>query len=98
MQTKFGNLTTLNALVDQHRPQGGMLDLRLLMDGSLSKAKIHWWLMVQKVMDRIAELGEQHLKLVVMHDFLWALLRNRPLTWPTNMRKRTKILDWTFIR
>ena len=77
VETKFGDLATLDALVDQHRAQGGTFNPRLSTDGSLSKAKIHWWLMAQKVMDRIAELGEQHLKLVVMHDFLWALIEEQ---------------------
>ena len=79
-------------------PKGGMLDLRLLMDRSPCKAKIRWWLMVQKVMDRITELGEQHLKLVVIHDFLWALIEEQALTGPTNTRKRTEIPDGTFVK
>ena len=77
METKFGNLTTLDTLADQHRAQGGTFDLRLSTDRSPSKAKIHQWLMAQKVTDRIAELGGQHLKLVVMHDFLWALVEEQ---------------------
>ena len=47
------------------------------MDGSLSKAKIQQWLMAQKVVDRIAEVGEQHLKWVVMHDLIWALVEEQ---------------------
>ena len=30
--------------------------------------------MIEKVVDRIGELDEPHLKLVVMHDFIWALI------------------------
>ena len=30
--------------------------------------------MIEKVVDRILELDELHLKLVVMHDFIWALI------------------------
>ena len=77
VKPKFGDLATLNALTDQWRAQGGMFDLRLLMDRIPSKTKIWQWLMIQKVVDRIAELGEQHLKLVVMHDFLWALVEEQ---------------------
>ena len=77
VKTKFGDFATLNALTDQCSTQRGMLDLRLLMDRSPSKTKIHRWLMIQKVMDRIAELEEHHLKLVVMHDFLWALVEGQ---------------------
>ena len=77
MESKFGDLTTLDALADQCRAQGGMFDPRLSTDGSPSKAKICQWLMAQKVMDRIVKLGEQHLKLVVMHDFLWALIEEQ---------------------
>ena len=46
------------------------------MDGSPSKAKIHHHLMI-KVVDRIEELDEPHLKLVVMHDFIWALIKEQ---------------------
>ena len=34
MKSKFGNYTTLNALAEQQRVQGGTFDLRVLMDGS----------------------------------------------------------------
>ena len=30
--------------------------------------------MIEKVVDRIDELDQPHLKLVVMHDFMWALI------------------------
>ena len=30
--------------------------------------------MIQKVVDRIDELDQPHLKLVVMHNFMWALV------------------------
>ena len=47
------------------------------MDGSLSKAKIHWHLMIEKVVNRINELEKPHLKLVVMHNFMWALIKEQ---------------------
>ena len=47
------------------------------MDGSLSKAKIHHCLMIEKVVDRIDKLERPHLKLVVMHDFTWALIKEQ---------------------
>ena len=47
------------------------------MDGSPSKAKICHHLMMEKVMDRIKELEKPHLKLVVMHDFMWALIEEQ---------------------
>ena len=53
--------------------QGGTFDPRVLKDGSLSKAKIHQWLKIEKVVDYINELDQPHLKLMVMHDFMWAL-------------------------
>ena len=40
------------------------------MDRSLSKAKICHRFMIEKVMDRIEELEEPHLKLVIMHYFI----------------------------
>ena len=67
----------LNALADQQKAQGGTLDPRLLMDRSPSKAKICHCLMIEKVVDRIRELDEPHLKLVVMHDFIWALIEEQ---------------------
>ena len=70
MKSKFGNYATLDVLAEQQRAQGGTFDPRLLTDGSLSKAKICHCLMMEKVMDRIEELEEPHLKLVVMHDFM----------------------------
>ena len=54
-----------------------MFDQRLLTDGSLSKAKICHCLMIEKMVDRIEELDESHLKLVVMHDFIWALIEEQ---------------------
>ena len=77
VKSKFGNYAMLNALADQWKAQGGTLDPRLLMDGSLSKAKICQCLMIEKVVDRISELDEPYLKLVVMHDFIWALVEEQ---------------------
>ena len=77
MESKFGNYTTLDALAKQQRVQGGTSDLRVLMDGSPSEAKIQHHLMMEKVMDRIKELEKPHLRLVVMHDFMWALIEEQ---------------------
>ena len=77
MKSKFGNYTTLDALAEQQRVQGGTFDPRVLMDRSLSKAKIHQCLMIEKVVNRINELEKPHLKLVVMHDFMWALVEEQ---------------------
>ena len=77
MKSKFGDYATLNALAEQQRVQGGTFDLRVLMGGSPSKAKIHHRLMMEKVIDRIDELEKPHLKLVVMHDFMWALIEEQ---------------------
>ena len=71
---KLGNYTTLNALANQCKAQGGTFNPRLLMDRSPSKAKICHFLMIEKVVDRIGELNEPHLKLVIMHNFIWALI------------------------
>ena len=77
MKSKFGDYATLDALAEQQRVQGGTFNLRLLTDGSPSKAKICHCFMMEKVMDRIKELEEPHLKLVVMHDFMWALIKEQ---------------------
>ena len=39
VKSKFGNYTTLNALVEQQRVQGGTFDPRVLTDGCLSKSQ-----------------------------------------------------------
>ena len=44
------------------------------MDGSPSRNKIQWKLMIEKVVEHIDELDQLHLKLLVMHDFMWALI------------------------
>ena len=44
------------------------------MDGSPSRNKIRRRLMIEKVVKRIDELDQPHLKLLVMHDFMWALV------------------------
>ena len=77
MKSKYGNYATLDALAEQQRVQGGTFDPRVLMDRSLSKAKICHHLMMEKVMDRIKELEKPHLKLVVMGDFMWALVEEQ---------------------
>ena len=77
MKSKFGNYATLNALVEQQRVQGGTFDPRVLMDGSPSKVKICQWLMIEKVVDCMDELDQPHLKLMVMHDFMWALIEEQ---------------------
>ena len=77
MKSKFGDYATLDALAEQRRVQGGTFDPRVLMDGSPSKAKIHWWLMIEKVVDCIDELDQSHLKLMVMHDFMWAFIEEQ---------------------
>ena len=33
--------------------------------------------MIEKVVDHIDELDQPHLKLVVMHDFMWALIEEQ---------------------
>ena len=73
-KSKFGDYGTLNALAEQHRVQGGSFNPQVLMDGSLSKTKICQQLMIEKVVDHIGELDQPHLKLVVIHDFMWALI------------------------
>ena len=45
------------------------------MDGSPSRNKIRWKLMIEKVVERIDELDQPHLKLLVMHNFMWALVK-----------------------
>ena len=77
MKSKFGNYATLDVLAEQQRVQGGTFDLRLLTGESPSKPKICCCLMMEKVMDRIKELEKPHLKLVVMHDFMWALIEEQ---------------------
>ena len=74
MKLKFGDYGTLDALAEECRVQGGNFDPQVLTDGSLSKTKIHRCLMIEKVVDHIDDLIQPHLKLVVMHDFMWALI------------------------
>ena len=40
--------------------------------------------MIEKVVERIDELDQPHLKLLIMHDFMWALVEE----WASN-RART---------
>ena len=54
--------------------QGGNFDPRVLTDRSPSRNKIRRRLMIEKVIERIDELDQPHLKLLVMHDFMWALV------------------------
>ena len=65
---------TLDALAEQCRVQGGNFDPRVLMDGSLSRNKIRHGLMIEKVVEHTDELDQPHFKLLVMHDFMWALV------------------------
>ena len=62
-------------LSEQRRVQGGNFDPRVLTDGSPSRNKIHQQLMIEKVIKHIDKLNQPHLKLLVMHDFMWALVR-----------------------
>ena len=75
IKSKFGDYGTLDALTEQCRVQGGNFDPRVLMDGSPSRNKIRRRLMIEKVVERIDELDQPHLKLLVMHDFMWALIK-----------------------
>ena len=68
-------MAPLNALAEQCRVQGGNFDPRVLMDGSPSRNKIRRKLMIEKVVECIDELNQLHLKLLVMHDFMWALVK-----------------------
>ena len=77
MKSKFGDYTTLNALAEQQRVQGGTFDLRVLTDRSPSKSKIRRSLIIEKVVNRINELEKPHLKLMVMHNFMWALVEEQ---------------------
>ena len=108
VKSKFGDYATLDALAEQRRVQGGTFDPRVLMDGSPSKAKICQWLMIEKVVDRIDELDQPHLKLMVMHDFMWALIeeqasnrahthqdRNRDSRWDSEVHDISQsVIDW----
>ena len=67
-------------LSEQCRVQGGHFDPRVLTDGTPSKNKIHQWLMMEKVVKRIDELNQPHSKLIIMHDFMWALVEE----WASN--------------
>ena len=57
------------------------------MDGSPSRNKIHRRLMIEKVVKHIDELDQPHLKLLVMHDFMWALVEE----WASNMARTHQI-------
>ena len=57
------------------------------MDGSLSKNKICRQLMMEKVVECIDELDQPHLKLIVMHDFMWALVEE----WASNRARAHQI-------
>ena len=94
MKSKFGDYTTLDVLAEQQRVQGGTFDLRVLTDGSLSKAKICHCLLMEKVMDRIKELEKPHLKLVVMHDFMWALIEEQASDRAHQHQARNKDSRW----
>ena len=61
-------------LAEQRRVQGGNFDPWVLTDGSPSRNKIRRRLMIEKVVECIDELDQPHLKLLVMHDFMWALI------------------------
>ena len=77
VKSKFGDNATLDVLAEQWRVQGGTFDPRVLTDGSPSKSKICQYLMIEKVVNWISELDQPHLKLVVMHDFMWALIEEQ---------------------
>ena len=72
----FGSYATLDVWLNNEGCKEAPLT-QVLMDGSLSKAKIHRHLMIEKVVNRINELEKLHLKLVVMHDFMWALIEEQ---------------------
>ena len=94
MKSKFGDYDTLNALAEQHRVQGGYFDPQVLMDRSPSKTKIHQCLMIEKVVNQIDELDRLHLKLIVMPDFMWALIEEEASNRAQHpLRKGTGILD-----
>ena len=94
MKSKFCNYATLNVLAEQQRVQGGTFDSRLLTDRSLSKVKICHHLMMEKVMDRIEELEEPHLKLVVMHNFMWALIEEQASDRACQHQVKNKDSGW----
>ena len=80
VKSKFGDYGTLNTLTEQRRVHGGNFDPQVLTDGSPSRNKIRQWLMIEKVVKHIDELDQPHLKLLVMHDFMWALVKE----WASN--------------
>ena len=57
------------------------------MDGTPSKNKIRRWLMMEKVVEHIDELDQPHLKLIVMHDLMWALMEE----WASNRARAHRI-------
>ena len=90
VKSKFCNYATLDALAEQQRVQGGTFDPRVLMDGSPSKAKILRQLMIEKVVDHIDELDQPHLKLMVMYNFMWALIEEQASNRACAHRDRNK--------
>ena len=43
--------------------------------------------MIEKVVEHIDELDQPHLKLLVMHDFMWALIKE----WASNKARTHRI-------
>ena len=52
--------------------------------------------MIEKVVNRINELEKPHLKLVVMHDFMWALIEEQASDRAVNTELGTETLDTMF--
>ena len=49
--------------------------------------------MIEKVIDHIDELEQPHLKLMVMHDFMWALIEELASNRARAHQARTRTLD-----
>ena len=94
MKSKFGNYATLDALAEQQRVQGGTFDPRVLTNRSRFKAKVCCCLMMEKMMDRIEELGKTYFKLVEMHDFMWALIQEQASDRAHQHQARNKDSRW----
>ena len=79
-------MAPLDAFAEQCRVQGGNFDPQVLTDRSPSRNKIRRRLMIEKVVEHIDELNQPHLKLLVMHDFMWALVKE----WASNKTQTTE--------
>ena len=74
----YGSYQTLNSEAERNKAERTDLQTYLYnRDGEPSKNKIRWFLQIKMVVEMARELSPCHLQFIVVHEFMWTLVKEK---------------------